>query len=67
MVSTFSVSKTTKQLKFADRVVNEWLSRVENISLDVFLGFNNSQLLENFVTNRTGYPKYKESKVIAGN
>ena len=66
LVSNFNPEETRKNLKFADHVVNEWLHRVENISLDVFVGFNNSHDLENFVMNHSGLPQYKDSRVIAG-
>lgn len=66
MLSNFDVKEMTKNLKFADSVVNAWLQKIENISLNVFLGFNNSHHLENFVMNHSGYPEYKDSKVVAG-
>lgn len=66
LVQSFDVSKTTERLKFADRVVRSWLNNIENISLDVFLGFNTSKDLDNFMLNKSSMPKYKDRKVIAG-
>lgn len=66
LVQGFDVNKITERLKFADYVVKVWLSKVENISLDVYLGFNTTQDLDNFMVNKSGIPKYKDRKVIAG-
>ena len=66
LVQNFDVFKTTKRLKFADYVVQAWLNKIENISLDVFLGFNTSKDLDNFVLNRSSMPQYLDRKVIAG-
>ena len=66
LVQRFDVNKTTKRLKFADFVVRTWLSKVENISLDVYLGFNTTRELDIFMVNRSGMPRYKNRKVIAG-
>ena len=66
LIENFDVDKTTKRLKFADFVVKAWLSKIENISLDVFLGFNTSKDLDDFMANRSSMPKYKDRKVVAG-
>ena len=66
LLQGFDVNKTTERLKFADYVVKAWLSKVENISLDVYLGFNTTQDLDNFMVNRSGMPRYKDRKVVAG-
>jgi hypothetical protein len=66
LIENFDVDKTTKKLKFADYVVKAWLNKIENITLDNFLGFNTSKDLENFMMNRSSMPKYKDRKVVAG-
>jgi hypothetical protein len=66
LIENFDVDKTTKKLKFADYVVKAWLDKIENITLDNFLGFNTSKDLESFMMNRSSMPKYKDRKVIAG-
>ena len=65
-IENFDVNKTTKRLQFADIVVKTWLNKIENISLDVFLGFNTSEDMENFMANKSNMAKYKDRKVVSG-
>lgn len=66
MIDNFDVNATLERLRFADFVVNAWLDKVGEITLDVFLGFKTSDDLKNFVKNKSSYPEYNGRKVIAG-